>query len=164
LNAGLTIRPAERADVPLIFSLIVELADYERARDRVAGSEELLEDALFGADPVAEAVIAELNGGAVGFALYFRTFSTWLCLPGLWLEDVYVSPRQRRGGVGRALLAHVARTAVERGYGRVEWSALHWNTPALTFYEALGAERLHEWQVHRLEGEALERVASSASR
>jgi GNAT superfamily N-acetyltransferase len=160
LSSELRIRAAERADVPLIFSLIVELAEYERARERVVGSEQLLDHALFGPDPVAEAVIAELDGVAAGFALYFRTFSTWLCRPGLWLEDLYVSPQQRRGGVGRALLAHVARTAVERGYGRVEWSALDWNAPALTFYEALGAERLGEWQVHRLEGDALERVAT----
>jgi GNAT superfamily N-acetyltransferase len=159
LNAGLRIREAEPADVELIFSLIVELADYERARDRVVGTPELLADSLFGPDAVAEAVIAEIDGQTAGFALWFRSFSTWLCRPGLWLEDLYVSPTQRRAGVGRALLAHIARIAVERGYGRVEWSALHWNTPALDFYEALGAERMHEWQVHRLEGEALENLA-----
>jgi GNAT superfamily N-acetyltransferase len=159
LSAGLRIRDAEPADVELIFSLIVELADYERARDRVVGTPELLSASLFGDDRVAEAVIAEVGGEAAGFALWFRTFSTWLCRPGLWLEDLYVSPDQRRGGVGRALLAHIARIAVERGYGRVEWSALHWNTPALDFYEALGAEIMDEWHVHRIEGEALERVA-----
>ncbi len=140
----------------------MELAEYERAADRVVGSQGLLDDALFGADPAAEALIAEVDEDPVGFALYFRTFSTWLCRPGLWLEDLYVSPRSRRGGVGRALLAHVARTALERGYGRVEWSALNWNTPALTFYAALGAERLDEWQVHRLEGGALESVATGS--
>ena len=159
MSAGLRIREAEPADVALIFSLIVELADYERARERVVGTPELLAESLFGDDRVAEAVIAQVDGETAGFALWFRTFSTWLCRPGLWLEDLYVSPRLRRGGVGRALLGHVARVAVQRGYGRVEWSALHWNTLALDFYEALGAERLHEWQVHRLEGEALERVA-----
>jgi GNAT superfamily N-acetyltransferase len=111
---------------------------------------------------VAEAVIAELDDEPVGFALWFRTFSTWLCLPGLWLEDLYVSPRHRRAGVGRVLLAHVAGVAVERGYGRVEFSALDWNTPALDFYAGLGAERLEEWQVHRLEGEALARLAAGA--
>jgi GNAT superfamily N-acetyltransferase len=158
LSAGLHIRDAEPGDVELIFALIVELAEYERAVDRVTGNPELLAESLFGADRVAEAVIAELDGQPVGFALWFRTFSTWLCRPGLWLEDLYVSPRHRRGGVGRALLAHVARVAVEGGYGRVEWSALHWNEPALQFYEALGAERLHEWFVHRLDGEALERL------
>jgi GNAT superfamily N-acetyltransferase len=160
LTAGLRIRAAERVDVPLIFSLIVELAEYERARERAVGSEALLTEALFGEDPVAEAVIAELDDRPVGFALYFRTFSTWLCRPGLWLEDLYVSPEHRRAGVGRELLAHLARTAVERGYGRVEWSALDWNTPALNFYEGIGAERLEEWRVHRLEGDALRRMAA----
>jgi GNAT superfamily N-acetyltransferase len=159
LSAGLRIREAEPADVELIFSLIVELAEYERARERVVGTSDLLAESLFGEDRVAEAVIAELDGESAGFALWFRTFSTWLCRPGLWLEDLYVSPHQRRGGVGRALLAHIARIAVGRGYGRVEWSALHWNVPALDFYEAQGAEVLHEWRMHRLEGEALSRVA-----
>jgi GNAT superfamily N-acetyltransferase len=172
LSAGLRIREAEPADVELIFSLIVELAEYERARERVVGTSDLLAESLFGEDRVAEAVIAELDGESAGFALWFRTFSTWLCRPGLWLEDLYVSPHQRRGGVGRALLAHIARIAVGRallahiariavgrGYGRVEWSALHWNVPALDFYEAQGAEVLHEWRMRRLEGEALSRVA-----
>lgn len=163
MSAGLRIRDAGPDDVELIFSLIVELADYERARDRVVGTPDLLHESLFGEDRVGEAVIAEVDGKTAGFALWFRTFSTWLCRPGLWLEDLYVSPDQRRSGVGRALLAHVARIAVQRGYGRVEWSALHWNTPALDFYEALGAERMHEWQVHRLEGAALERVAGEGS-
>jgi GNAT superfamily N-acetyltransferase len=161
--APVCIREAKRSDVELIFSLIVELAEYERAADRVLGSEPLLDAALFGPDPVAEAVIAELDERPVGFALWFRTFSTWLCRPGLWLEDLYVSPPQRRSGVGRTLLAHVARTAVERGYGRVEWSALHWNAPALTFYEALGAEVMDEWKVHRLEGQALQRMAAGTA-
>jgi GNAT superfamily N-acetyltransferase len=164
LSAGLRIRDAEPGDVELIFSLIIELADYERARERVVGTPELLAASLFGDDAVAEAVIAEVDGETAGFALWFRTFSTWLCRPGLWLEDLYVSPDQRRGGIGRALLVHIARLAVERGYGRVEWSALHWNTPALDFYEAQGAEMLHEWRVHRLDGESLRRLAGEADR
>jgi len=155
----LRIRDAEPSDVELIYALIAELADYERAADRVTGTREMLSDALFGADPACEAVIAEVDGEAAGFALWFQTFSTWLCKPGLWLGDLYVSPARRRGGIGRTLLRHVARIAVERGYGRVEWSALNWNTPALDFYAALGAERMYEWQVHRLQGEALVRVA-----
>jgi GNAT superfamily N-acetyltransferase len=160
VSAGLLIRDAEPADLELIFSLIVELAEYERSSDRVIGTPQLLGDSLFGENPAAEAVVAELDGEPVGFALWFRTFSTWLCRPGLWLEDLYVSPDRRRAGVGRALLQHVARVAVQRGYGRVEWSALHWNVPALDFYEALGAERLHDWYVHRLDGAALERLAA----
>jgi GNAT superfamily N-acetyltransferase len=161
LSDALRIRAAERADVAQIFAFIVELAEYERARERVVGTEQLLTEALFGDDPVAEAVIAELDERPVGFALYFRTFSTWLCRSGLWLEDLYVSAEQRRGGVGRALLGHVARVAMERGYGRVEWSALEWNTPALEFYRGLGARRLEEWHLHRLEGDALVRVAGN---
>jgi GNAT superfamily N-acetyltransferase len=162
LHGPVRIRPAEPADVELIFSLIVELAEYERARERIAGTPALLSSALFGHDPVAEAVIAELDDEPAGFALWFRTFSTWLCLPGLWLEDLYVAPGHRRAGVGRALLAHVARIAADNGYGRLEWSALDWNTPALEFYAGLGAERLREWEVHRLEGEALARLATAA--
>jgi GNAT superfamily N-acetyltransferase len=160
LDGSLRIRPAEPADVELIFSLIVELAEYERAPERVVGTSALLSDALFGDDPVAEAVIAELDGEPAGFALWFRTFSTWLCLPGLWLEDLYVRPEHRRAGVGRSLLVHVARVAADNGYGRVEWSALDWNAPALQFYAGLGAERMQEWEVHRLEGKALARLAA----
>jgi GNAT superfamily N-acetyltransferase len=142
--------------------MIIELAEYERAPDEVSGNPELLERALFGEQPAAEAVIAEMAGEPVGFALFFRTFSTWLCKPGLWVEDLYVSPRRRRAGVGGALLAHVAGLAVERGYGRLEWSALHWNEPALRFYQGLGARRLEEWQVFRLDGAALARAAGES--
>jgi GNAT superfamily N-acetyltransferase len=159
LTAAIWIREARREDIPLLFSLITELAEYERAADDVTGTEELLHEALFGPSPSAEAVIAELDGAPVGFALFFATFSTWLCRSGLWLEDLYVSPRHRRAGVGAALLEHVAQVAVDRGCGRVEWSALHWNTPALDFYDKLGAERMHEWLTFRLSGHALERVA-----
>ena len=160
MSTRVRIREARREDAALIFSWIVELATYERAPDQVTGNIALLEEALFGAAPTAEAVIAELDGEPAGFALYFRTFSTWLCRPGLWLEDLYVSPAHRRAGVGRALLSHVAALAVRRGYGRLEWSALDWNAPALSFYSSLGAEQLNEWLVHRLDGEALHRVAA----
>jgi GNAT superfamily N-acetyltransferase len=153
------IRDARQDDVELIFDWIIELADYERSRDRVTGTVEQLNSSLFGPDPVAEAVIAEIGGQAAGFALFFRTFSTWLCRPGMWLEDLYVKPQHRRAGVGGALLAYLARIAVTRGYGRMEWSALDWNTPALTFYETLGAERLVEWDTFRLAGDRLDRVA-----
>jgi GNAT superfamily N-acetyltransferase len=164
LSDSIRIRPAERTDLALVFSLIVELAEYERAAELVTGSEELLDAALFGPHPRAEAVIAELDGEPAGFALFFGTFSTWLCRPGLWLEDLYVSPAQRGAGVGRALLAHVARLAVPRGCGRLEWSALHWNTPALTFYDGLGAKRLDEWEGFRLEDKSLRRVAVDLDR
>jgi GNAT superfamily N-acetyltransferase len=159
LTGSIAIRPPQPGDVALLFSLIVELAEYERAADRVTGTEELLEQALFGPGRSVEAVIAELGGAPVGFALFFPTFSTWLCRPGLWLEDLYVSPEHRRAGVGGVLLSHLAELALERGCGRLEWSALNWNTPALDFYERLGAERLHEWHGFRLEGAALAQVA-----
>lgn len=154
------IRPARLADVELIFSLIVELAEYERAPDQVTGTPQMLADALFGESPSAEALVAELDREPVGFALFHGTFSTWECRPGLWLEDLYVPPAHRRGGVGRALLSAVAAIALERGCTRLEWNALHWNVPALDFYEKLSARRLDEWVLHRLDGEVLERVAA----
>ncbi len=156
------IRVAEASDVELIFSLINELAEYERAPEEVTGTPELLHDALFGPRPSAEAVIAELAGEPVGFALFHGTFSTWECRPGLWLEDLYVPPRHRRAGVGGALLAHIASVAVARGCARLEWAALDWNTPALDFYAKLKAKPLGDWVMHRLDGEALRRVAASA--
>ena len=158
-DRAITIRPATPGDVPLIFSLVVELAEYERAPEKVQGSPELLRDALFGESPSAEALIAEVDGEAVAFALFHGTFSTWECRPGIWLEDLYVPPEHRRSGVGGALLAAVASIAVGRGCARLEWAALDWNTPALDFYAKLGAERLNEWVIHRLDGEALGGVA-----
>jgi GNAT superfamily N-acetyltransferase len=159
LTESVRIRAAERRDVPRLFSLIVELATYERAAEHVVGSEQLLELALFGPDPAAEAVIGEIDGAVVGFALFYRTFSTWLCRPGLWLEDLYVSPQHRRAGLGRALLGHVAGVALERDCGRLEWAVLNWNEAALRFYESLGSMWLEEWQTLRLDGEALRSVA-----
>ena len=146
--------------MPLLFSLVSELADYELAPHAVAGTEELLDAGLFGEHPLAEAIVAELDREPVGFALFHGSFSTWECKPGIWLEDLYVRPTQRRSGVGRALLARVAAIAVQRGCARLEWAALDWNTPALDFYEKLGAQRLEEWRLHRLDGAALARVAS----
>jgi GNAT superfamily N-acetyltransferase len=162
LGDEIRIRDARQDDVELIFRWIVELAEYERAREHVTGTVERLHDSLFGRIPAAEAVIAELGGDPAGFALYFRTFSTWLCQPGLWLEDLYVRPEHRRAGVGGELLGHLARVAVARGYGRLEWSALDWNVPALRFYESLGAIELDEWKGFRLTGDALERVAAAS--
>jgi GNAT superfamily N-acetyltransferase len=163
LSPVVRIRPAEPADVELIFSLIVELAEYEHAPEQVTGTPEQLAAALFGEQPSAEAVIAELDGEPVGFALFHGTFSTWECRPGLWLEDLYVPPEHRRGGIGRALLAHVAAIAVERGCARLEWAALDWNEPALGFYRKLGAKRLDEWLVHRLDGQLLLAAAAESA-
>jgi GNAT superfamily N-acetyltransferase len=159
LEPEIAIRPAAPADVGLIYSLIKELAAFERASDEVTGTSEQLGEALFGAEPSAEALIADLGGEPAGFALFHGSFSTWESRPGIWLEDLYVPPRHRRSGVGGALLARVAEIAVARGCARLEWAALHWNAPALDFYAKLGAERLGEWVMHRLDGEALERVA-----
>lgn len=156
------IRTAEPGDVELIFALIQQLADYERAPDQVKGNPQLLADALFGEHPSAEALIAERDGEAVGFALFHGTFSTWECRPGLWLEDLFVPPRHRRGGLGRALFAAVAATAVARGCTRLEWAALDWNEPALEFYETLSARRLDEWVMHRLDGPLLAAAAGGA--
>ncbi len=159
MSAAVTIRDAGPQDVELIFGWIVELAQYERAEDEVSGTPSLLHEALFGEHPSAEALIAEIDGEPAGFAVFHGTFSTWECRPGLWLEDLYVPPEHRRAGVGLALLSHLARLTGARGCARLEWAALEWNTPALSFYDKIGASRLHEWRVHRLDGAALERVA-----
>ena len=153
------IRRAERVDVPLVLGLIRELAEYERLADQVVATEELLERHLFSERPAAEALIAEVDGEAVGFALFFTTFSTFVGRPGIWLEDLYVRPEQRRAGVGRALLEHLARIAAEHECGRVEWAALDWNAAALEFYAGLGARPVEGWTIHRLEGDGLRRLA-----
>jgi GNAT superfamily N-acetyltransferase len=167
LSAEVSIRDATRDDVGLMFGWIVELAEYERARDQVVGTPSLLEEALFGPSPTAEALIAEVRDvparpEPAGFALFHLTFSTWESRPGIWLEDLYVPPSHRRSGVGGALLSELARITVARGYARLEWAALDWNTPALDFYDKIGAARLEEWRLHRLDGGALARVAASA--
>jgi GNAT superfamily N-acetyltransferase len=161
---AIAIRPATRADVPALLELIGALADYERLRGELRATPELLERHLFGSRPAAEAILARRDGAAVGYALFFPTFSTFLAKPGIWLEDLFVPERHRRLGAGYALLSHLAALALERGCPRVEWLALDWNELALGFYERLGAERLSEWELHRLQGPALERVASGGTR
>jgi GNAT superfamily N-acetyltransferase len=156
------VRPAAAGDVDLIHRFIVELAVYEREPDAVRATPQLLAQALFGDAPTAECLIAELDGRPAGFALSYRTFSTWEGRPGIWLEDLYVSPDARRGGVGGALLRELAASTVARGYTRLEWNALDWNAPALDFYTVIGAERMSEWELHRLSGDALAAVASGA--
>ncbi|MGH2890492.1 MAG: GNAT family N-acetyltransferase [Solirubrobacteraceae bacterium] len=158
-SAEVPVRSATPADVPLLFRLIVELAVYEREPDAVKGTEEMLARALFGPRPSAEALIAEIAGEPVGFAIFCGSFSTWEALPGIWLEDLYVSERHRGSGAGRALLARLAGLAIERGCARLEWNVLDWNEPALRFYERIGAEPMPAWRLHRLTGEALRRVA-----
>jgi GNAT superfamily N-acetyltransferase len=155
-----SIRPAVPSDVPLILALIKELAEYERLLDDVTATPELLNKALFGARPVAEALVAEDAGEALGFALFFHNFSTFLGRPGIYLEDLYVRPHARRRGIGRALLARLAQLARERECGRLEWSVLDWNEPAIRFYRKIGAQPMDEWTVFRVTGDALERLAS----
>ena len=152
---SITVRPAERRDVPLIAELIRRLAEYERLADQVTMTEEKLEHALFGPRPYAETLIAETAGAPLGFALFFHNFSTFLAQPGIYLEDLFVLPEHRGGGVGRALLQALARTAVERECGRMEWAVLDWNESAIGFYERLGATPNSEWTVYRLTGGSL---------
>ncbi|MFE5164044.1 GNAT family N-acetyltransferase [Streptomyces sp. NPDC056697] len=162
------IRSARPSDVPAIHAMIRELADYERAPQEAKATEGQLREALFGAHPAVFALIAEEIGGAgepggpVGFALWFRNFSTWTGTHGVYLEDLYVTPRARGGGHGKALLAELARICVERGYARFEWSVLDWNEPAIGFYAALGAEPMDGWTVRRLSGEPLRGLAAQA--
>jgi GNAT superfamily N-acetyltransferase len=153
------IRPAEPADVPVIADLIRGLARFEKLEDQVALTEELLAAGLFGARPYAESVLAEVDGHPAGFALFFHNFSTFLARPGLYLEDLFVLPEHRGVGIGRALLTHLARLAVERGCGRMEWAVLDWNKEAISFYERLGAHANSEWTTYRVAGEALHRLA-----
>jgi GNAT superfamily N-acetyltransferase len=151
----LLIRPAEAADVPLIAELIRGLARFEKLEHEVTMTEERLAENLFGQHRYAETLIAEEAGVSVGFALFFHNFSTFLAQPGIYLEDLFVIPEHRGRGIGRALLRQLARVAVERGCGRLEWSVLDWNRDAVDFYERLGARPNSEWTVYRLAGEAL---------
>ncbi len=156
----IAIRTAVRADVPLILDLIRGLADYEKLAHECVATETSLADTLFGERRAAEVVIAEADGEPAGFALFFTTYSTFLARPGLYLEDLFVYPRLRGRGIGRGLMRHLARLAVERGYGRFEWSVLDWNAPAIAFYRSLGAVPMDEWTVQRVSGEALQRLAA----
>ena len=158
---SIRLEPATHNDVPIILRFIRELAEYEKLAHEVVATEDVLRASLFGSRPAAEAVIAYERDEPVGFALYFQTFSTFLGKPGLYLEDLYVTPAQRGHGIGRRLLAYVARVAVERGYGRLEWSVLNWNEPALAVYRKIGARPMDDWTVQRLTGEALKSLAQS---
>lgn len=159
----ITLRAATPEDVPMILTFIRELAEYERLADRVIATVERLQEMLFGARPYAEVILADVEGVPAGFALYLFNFSTFLAQPGIYLEDLFVRPPYRGHGVGRRLLTELARVAVERGCGRLEWSVLDWNEPAIGFYQRLGAKPQDDWTVYRLTGEALTALAASAA-
>lgn len=156
------IRAATIDDVPLILRFIRGLAEYERLADQVVATEDGLRETLFGPRPYAEVVIAEEGGEPAGFALFFHNYSTFLGRPGIYLEDLFVLPEMRGRGIGRALLAHLAKLAVQRGCGRLEWWVLDWNEDAIRFYRSLGAQPMDDWTVFRVAGHALARLAGSA--
>lgn len=155
------IVPARVEDIPLILGFIRSLAEYERLSSAVVATEDALREALFGERPYAEVLLARYAGEPAGFALFFHNFSTFLAKPGIYLEDLFVHPHLRGKGIGKALLKKLASIAVERGCGRLQWSVLDWNAPAIDFYKRLGATALEEWTVFRLEGQTLEALVSS---
>lgn len=159
----ITIRAAIEADLALILRFVRGLAEYERLLDECVATEAQLREHLFGPRPYAEVLIAEQAGEPVGFALYFFNYSTFLAQPGLYLEDIFVLPERRRLGAGRALLRRLAQTAVAHGCGRLEWSVLDWNEPAINFYRGLGARLMDEWTTCRLDSQALRRLAEGGA-
>jgi GNAT superfamily N-acetyltransferase len=161
MSDTITIRPAVRADVPLVLGFIRDLARYERLEHEVSASEAQLQEALFGERRYAEVVFACDGGEPVGFALFFHNFSTFKAMPGIYLEDLFVRPEARGRGIGKRLLAHLARTALERRCARLEWAVLDWNEPSIGFYRSLGAVPMDEWTTFRLTGDALALLAGS---
>lgn len=157
----MTIRPATPADIPLVATLVRELAEYEKLAHEAVATEADFETALFGPTPRAHALIVEKDGETAGFALYFYNFSTFLGRPGIYVEDVYIRPDFRRHGLGKDVFRYLARKAVAEGCGRMEWWVLNWNAPAIKFYAGLGARPMDEWTVQRLTGDALHQFAES---
>lgn len=149
------IRGAEVEDAPLILRFIKELAIYEKAEGKVEATVESIRETIFGSDSITRAIICLIDGEPVGFAVYFFNYSTWLGKNGLYLEDLYISPKHRKIGAGKAVLKHLAQTAVSKGCGRFEWSVLDWNEPAIDFYQSIGARPQNEWIIYRLSGQEL---------
>lgn len=156
----LQIRPAKLADCSQIYDFIMELAVYEKLAHEVVATAEKLAQTLFGPTPYAEVLIAEYAGQPVGYALFFHSYSTFNAQPGLYLEDIYVQPAMRAKGIGKAIMIHLARLALERGCARFEWSVLDWNAPSIAFYRSIGAQPMAGWTVQRLTGEALSALAA----
>jgi GNAT superfamily N-acetyltransferase len=150
-----SIRPATEIDVPAILALIRELAEYEKLAHACTATEDLLHRHLFGEHKAADALVAVKNNQIIAYAIYFKTFSTFLARPGLYLEDIYVQPAHRSLGIGKSMLKHLAQLAIDNDYARLEWTCLDWNAPSLAFYKSLGANTLDEWKYHRLTGDAL---------
>ena len=160
---NIDIRAAQPSDAALIHAFIVELAIYEKAEHEVVASAADIQCSLFAPDSPARALICMVDGQPVGYAVYFLSYSTWLGRKGMYLEDLYISPQHRGGGAGKYLLRHLAHIAVDRGCGRLEWSVLDWNTPAIDFYQSLGAKPQSEWVRYRMAGETLESFARPAT-
>lgn len=161
MSTEINIRLATPEDVPTILTFIQGLAEYEKLADQVVATEDKLKQTLFGDKRYAEVVIAEYNQQAAGFALFFHNYSTFLAKPGIYLEDLFVLPDFRGKGLGKVLLSYLAKLAVERDCGRLEWSVLDWNQPAIDFYQAQGATMLHDWRINRVTGENLKALAQS---
>lgn len=159
-TGSLHIEPATERDIPLILEFVRGLAEYEKHLDRVEATEERIRKSIFGAEPAAHVLFAYENDVAVGYAVFFYTYSSFAGLPGMYLEDLFVKPEARGKGVGRELLRYLARLAKEKGCGRIEWAVLHWNEPAIGFYKSLGAVPMDEWDVYRLAGDKLDRLAT----
>jgi GNAT superfamily N-acetyltransferase len=153
------IREASPADTPQILHFINELAVYEKLAHEVQTNADMIQDTLFGSDAKAYCLIAEIGGQAVGFAIYFFNYSTWLGKYGIYLEDLYVSVEHRGKGAGKALLVHIAKIAADNNCGRFEWSVLDWNTPSIEFYKSLGAREMSDWRIYRVDGDALQALA-----
>lgn len=163
MSAEFLLRPAQPKDVPAIFELIEALAEYEKLSHAVEGNAAALHEHLFGSRPYIEAIVVEYGEKSVGFALFFYNYSTFLTKPGIYLEDLFVLPEYRRQGIGKLMLQYLAKLAVERGCGRLEWSVLDWNEPAIAFYQRMGAKILQDWRICRVTDAALTQLAASPS-